>query len=153
MWEDCPSSRVRQGLLPRGESPHSADHRARYPGLINTKATRDALNGDGWGGELREDMACECDAWLGWREVRFKCSIRGENNQKIITPDCESTFSLRLMCNFCVFCRATSPLCLRTTRPVLRLTLRGLSSVCGTPQVNCGLHRLFFMLTFGWMSP
>lgn len=32
-------------------------------------------------------------------------------------------------------CRATSPPCSRTTQPVLKSTLRGLSSVCGTPQV------------------
>lgn len=66
MWEDCPSSRVRQGLLPRGESPHSADHRARYPGLMNTKTTRDALNGDGWGGDWgRTRLVNVMHGWVG----------------------------------------------------------------------------------------
>lgn len=57
MWEDCPSSRVRQGLLPRGETPHSADHRARYPGLM-------VMDGGDWG---RTKLVNMMHGWVGER--------------------------------------------------------------------------------------
>lgn len=126
--------------FPEVRAPIHAGPRARSPGWTHTKTSPGAFPwkrmgemGD-WGRTMHGSMFA-----LG----------RGVTPVEPPKPDCGlSTFFLFLMLGLCVFCRATSPLCLRTTPPALRLTLRGSSSACGTPQVTCALRCLFCVLTF-----
>lgn len=134
MREDRPAARVRQGLLPRGET--------RAPPLPELGPRVDAHKDGPWclqwtwlgdmGGRGEDDNACE----HGWVGEGCDSETESLRSQIVKLSVLFLPFDVSCVC-VCVSCRAMSPPCLRTTLPVLRSTLRGLSSVCGTPQVNC----------------